>query len=77
MSGTNVQLALSVALRLLTAVQRARQQDRDVTDEELDAAMSRADKAHDRIQEQAEQDGLADNPTSIHSGTEAEDGDDA
>ncbi|MEF8787585.1 MAG: hypothetical protein V5A84_00815 [Planctomycetota bacterium] len=56
--GQNIALALSIAARLTAAAHRAMQQDRDVTDEELDAAMSRADEAHSRVRDLAEKDGI-------------------
>jgi hypothetical protein len=57
-NGQNIALALSIASRLTAAAHRAMQQDRDVSDEELDAAMSRADRAHGRVQELAEEDDI-------------------
>lgn len=57
-SGQNITLALSIASRLTAAAHRAMEQDRDVSDEEMDAAMKRADHAHGRVQDLAEQDGI-------------------
>ena len=67
-TGTNVQLALAIAARLAMAAHRAMEQDRDVTDEELDAAMDRADAARDRLERLAERDGLSAGP---HTGSGA------
>ena len=58
-AGTNVQLALAIAARLAMAAHRAMEQDRDVTDEELDAAMDRSHAARGRLEKLAERDGLS------------------
>jgi hypothetical protein len=63
---TNIALALAIASRLTAVAHRAMQQDRDVTDEEMDAAMSRADRQHDRVEDLADEDGLDDIPSTIH-----------
>jgi len=67
MNPQNVALALAIASRLTAVAHRAMKEGRDVTDEELDAAMSRSDSATDRLEDLAEEDGLDDNPTTIHS----------
>ena len=61
-TGTNVQLALAIAARLAMAAHRAMEQDRDVTDEELDAAMDRARAARDHLEHLAERDGMSAGP---------------
>lgn len=73
---TNVEVALAVSALLSSKAHRAIKQDRDMTDEELDAALRRADHAHDRVEGLAEEEGIEedgadptpgqDGPTSLH-----------
>jgi hypothetical protein len=49
-------LAITIAIRLLSAVARALNQGRDVTDEELDQAMDRSEAATERLENLADRD---------------------
>lgn len=44
-------LAITIAIRLLAAAARAINQGRDVSDEEMDAAMDRSDAATERLED--------------------------
>ena len=49
-------LAITIAIRLLAAAARAINQGRDVSDEEMDAAMDRSDAATERLEKLEDRD---------------------